>query len=298
MSKVKHLKISHTSLNAWRKNPRKFYYEYQLSLRPKPNPSATPKPYGDSLAFGITMHRFCELYTMSANVEDIATQAISESSLPETGVKGKDHAKRLMLQYAAQHLPSDGPAELELLMPLSPRITYVGHIDKLTDRFDYTDPEKIIIDYKTTSKHLRFDWLPTLNPSAQAIGYILSAQAAGHKCESCLFRGISSDPKLLDPTYVPKSRKGEVKPLPPLFLDHIITPTQFQIDEWKQQTLKDCLRLIEDIESGVFTCCCGIGDFCSYRRICLTPPEDRDKIIQWDYDIQTFRGFSLEMETK
>lgn len=288
--KVKHLKISHTSLAAWRKSPRRFLYEYLLGLRPRKADFIGDSKFGSPLDFGIAVHKFEETRPREASkANKHATQLANETTLPSTGNRSKEHLIKLCEAYANHYPYQPARHEVELSFPLNDRVTYVAHIDVITD-------VNTLIDLKTTSKHLAYDWLPTIAPNPQAIGYIVAAQANGIPAESLTFRGISTDHKLLDPTYVPRKRDGSSGERPPLFLDVEFIPQPHEIAEWRETIERDAARLIQDIEQGIFTCHCNIGDFCNYRICCLTAPADRDIVISNMFESEAFRGFEITYE--
>lgn len=306
MTKVKHLKISHTSLAAWRKSPRRFLYEYISGLRLKRTTQPSEDKFGSALDFGIAVHKFEELRGLALKANNgttqeanwamtIANKIANESSLPNLGNRSKAHLVTLLSQYHIHYHPIAGQHEVELSFPLSDRVTYTTHIDIITE-------SNQLIDLKTTSKHLAYDWLPTIAPNPQAIGYIVAAFNAGlmSVTNPCLtFRGISTDHKLLDPHYIPKKRDGSIGQRPPLFLDVEFTPQQHEILEWRASVERDANRLIENIETfehSGFTCHCNIGDLCNYRQICLTAPNDRDIVINNMYEREAFRGFELTFQ--
>ena len=293
--KVKHLKISHTSLAAWRKSPRRFLYEYLMELRPRKSESFGEPKYGSALDFGIAVHRFEELRgailetEMDFNAAILASAIAVKSKLPLTGQRSQQHFLQLCIAYDEHYPRLPGRHEVELSMAISDKVTYVAHLDIITDTTQ-------LIDLKTTSKHLSWDWLPTIAPNPQAVGYIECAKANGIPAESLTFRGISTDHKLLDASYVPKRRDGSVGTRAPLFLDVEFIPQPHEIAEWRETIERDSLRLIQDIEQGVFTCHCGIGDFCSYRTLCLSNPQDRGTVMNNMFEAESFRGFEITWE--
>lgn len=287
--KVKSLKISHTSLAKYRENPRAFFYEYVLGLRPRQGNYVTKS--GSALDFGSAFHKFEEVYSNSITVNDAIEIALKDSTLPLDGERSQTHLRALLGQYATQFAPSLGDSELELSFPLTDRITYVAHLDKVRHN---PDGSLTLIDYKTTSKHLAYDWLPTISPNPQACGYIYTAQMNRIEVASFLFRGISTDHKLLDAEYRPKKRTGGFGERPPLFMEATFEPTPADLDEWLSAVKRDAARLVEDIENGTFTCPCNIGKLCSYRGLCNTPEYDRLTVMRNNFDISDFRGFALE----
>lgn len=291
--KVKSLKISHTSLAKWRENPRAFYYEYVLGLRPRS--SAHPAKNGSALDFGSLFHKFEELYRSDRDLHDTLNEVLKDSTLPPEGERSQAQLRELCLQYAAKYPPSLGDSELELSFALNERVTYLAHLDKVVH---HPDGSLQLIDYKTTSKNLAYDWLPTISPNPQACGYIYAAQQNGLSVSSLTFRGISTDHKLLDPNYVPKKRTGGFGVRPPLFLEATFEPSPEELSEWLAAVTRDVTRVLEDIESDKYTCPCNVGKLCSFRDICLTPATDRATVIRNSYDLSEFRGFSLELENE
>lgn len=288
--KVKHLKISHTSLSAWRKSPRRFLYEYLLGLRPRKSEFAGESKFGSALDFGIAIHKFEEIRSPEAEkANECATEIANNSTLPDKGNRSKEHLIQLCEAYSAHYPWQYARHEVELSFPLTTQVTYVAHLDVITDNNQ-------LIDLKTTSKHLAYDWQPTIAPNPQACGYIYCAQQAGIPAESLTFRGISTDHKLLDPNYIPRKRDGSPSQRAPLFLDVEFRPQPHEMQEWLETIKRDSARLIEDIESLTFTCHCGIGDFCSYRELCLTSPTDRDTVISNTFTKEDFRGFEVTYE--
>jgi len=295
IKRLKRLTLSATSIAAWRKNPRAFYYSYVLGITPRP--VARTVRYGPPLDFGQAFHRFEELYTPEkGDIALLLEQVLSEyPQLPEKGLRSKEHLIELITQYAAAFPPTQNAlSELELSAPLTEVVTYVGHIDKLI----LSEPP-IIMDFKTSSKHLYFDLSLTSNPNNAALGYLWLAWQAGHAAETFTFRGISTDQKLLDPTYIPKNRAGDEKQRPPLFLEFSYTPTSEAVNEWHAALVKDAQRIQEDIETGRFNCACTLGDKCDYRKICCNLPQERAIVIKNEYETKpSFRGFSVEFENE
>jgi hypothetical protein len=275
------LRISHTALSAYRTNPRKFFYDYAAACR--------QESVSEYLVFGQALHRMEQLRTEGVvEAEIIATICTEFPAMPVEGPRGRAHLFALWPLYQAAYPTIEADTELEIAFPLSEEIDYIGHIDLLPKSGDH------LIDIKTTSRHLFYDWAPTIGPSAQAIGYILAAQSIGRKeVTSCLFRGVSTDHKLMDPTYVPKRKTGGFGERPPLFLDITYTPQPHEIEEWLTNTRKDCVRLLEDLKSGNFSCTCSIGTVCEKRNWCLTPPAERAIFIE-RAEKKPFRGFSFE----
>lgn len=263
--RVKHVYVDFSSLEAYYECPRRFGWNLVEGLVP----AAEKDPSLANTFLGTVFHSCIDaLYqgkdwrdTFRSHLDAPGVIAINEKRSDLSG--SRIHLQTVIERYIANYnAPNDHEFEVvatekRLEMPLSPRITYVGNVDK---EIITTEGNRAILDHKTSSS-LKTWVKPTIHLSDQFTGYLALAQANGIPAETMIIDGVSTARKALD------EDEG-------LFERYVTFRHPLQIEEWKKVTLHWCNRMIEDIENSTFAPkkpkpCTAFGG-CIYTNVCAT----------------------------
>lgn len=289
MSKVKHLYIDFTGLNGWRSCPRKFSYEYILNKTGEKSPS---------LIAGQAIHKFLELYHSGKEVETARAEMnvlLAKSQLVHIEPSEQysiPFLLELMNQYTIEYPNRDSSwktekTEARYERKLTDRVTYVGNIDAFGTMLD---GKPVVVDHKTT-KSLNDAWFSEAKVSAQFTGYIWLGQEHRPELDTIIVNGIQTFHYKRPP-----KDGGEYK-----FVRHESYRSEEEISEWKEETIADCTRIIEDLERNFFTtrkpnACRDFNSNCLFYTVCSSPASIRDDLLTVNYSKNEWPSVRVEWE--
>jgi len=323
--KVKKLVIDYSTLSTWRTCPSKFNYRYVQQL--------TGKSDSEALVFGSLVHRGLERiyrdcgsvvptdgttheidYLGSGNIPSstndpltnalhwIAAEAAKTcigTTLPDNRRSIK-HLLTLLTAYFKNYFPDPlVPSRFESFhkVALTDRISFCGTVDGIVD----TIPA--VFETKTTS-FLNSNFLERLNPNDQATGYcVLASDLLGKPVRTIVFNGISTSGYGMTPgALTSKPDKWMLYREPArLFLRAETHRSDADIEDWLSRLLRDCNRIIEDIESDTFSkngpdSCTIFNSTCSFIDLCRTRKENVPILIQNTMKVEPWKGCTVEVE--
>lgn len=143
-------------------------------------------------------------------------------------------------------------------------LLYTGRFDMLANYLD-----AVFIEDDKTATSLGDYWRSGWVMASQITGYIWAAKSFGHSVQGAVIRGIS-----------PQTR-GIVH------MQVITQRSQWMIDRWLGQLVRDIERMVESWETGVWDynldASCGSYGGCSYLNLCTT--KDPMKGVLTDYEV-------------
>jgi len=323
MPKVKKIILGYSVLNEYRKCPQKFAFRYLHELE-RPHKDFALLDKGSPLEFGTFIHEFMErIYAKESGkavVKDVLLKAAQTNlvKVPERKLRSVKHLEDLMESYL-KHYPDlfekfqvyehEGKAMLEfeydfLLTPpgTTPEIVWRQHFDGvLKDKHGILK----MFEHKTCSGNLAFELINRMLPNDQPVGYVYGARHMGLDVSRVLFNGLCTQQTTLKAFMSKDYRDAYVKrykKIPaPLFMQHEIHIEDWMLEEWRENVLKDSLRLIEDIESLTFSksapdACQAFNSRCKYAEICLTHPEARGVAAVFDFITEPWKGWEIEWD--
>ena len=272
MPKVQRITIDFTSMSVWKSCPRRFFLEYVSGLVRKEDIKS------HALTFGEAAHKTIEMRYQGA-AQQAAINAglaiINKTDLAlidSTEQHSPDFFSRLMnnyfLTYPNDFLQPPIAVEVSLVSPLTDRISWSGKVDLITKYLD----KPTIIDHKTTSKiDDRFAVQARL--SDQFTGYIWLAQQAGYDIDVAMVNGLQTY------NYKIKPKTGS----PYSFGRYSTYRSPEEIEEWKEETIRNVTRIIEDLESNRFAtrkphACTDFFSLCPFNNICGAPQAMRESM--------------------
>lgn len=328
--KVNKITLSYSVLSAWRKCPTYFKLRYLRELqKPFIPKEPTAKDKGSALQFGDAFHRSMEMWGSGKYSKDqileFAHNVCKENGL--TAIRDQnDRSGDQLVKLVGAYIDHFGPAlqdfkpidingksglEYEYDEDFSDIINWRLHFDGLVEvqrdieELGLEKGEIVILEYKTASD-LLFN-LRSRMFSDQAIGYSRQATRLlnSDKPIPVVFVGVCSKQSalkgVLDAKYWQNYVKRYKKEPPLLFMRQVFRPDAEMHDEWYQDVMKDCARLIEDIESMHFTrnapdACTVFGGLCQFHQICKITPSTRQQVIDLMYEEESWKGFEVDIK--
>lgn len=208
-------------------------------------------------------------FTENIEIDDKRTNRMGEWILTSYDKQYKDQPWELV------------KSELTFSIPLSPKMDFVGRIDKIIKWNNCM----WVVDHKTTSL-LGASYFNMAEPNMQFVGYAYAAKKLGYD-----IRGVIVDAILVAKGLLPSDATTGTRKNPNLtpFARYDVYYKQEHFDEW----VSNVTHTREDIracDEGVgawypnFEACTHFGE-CMYRRVCKEDIEIRKRILEMDYEI-------------
>lgn len=281
------LKIDSSALSAWKRCPEYFYRRYVKGLIP-----IAVKEKLTAADIGTCIHKAFELMYSGESSEMAynALETTARSIVPE----GDNEALQAQIKsiqglfnnYLVQWgnpditFVSTKQVEKSLSSPLSADVEYCGSID-LIARLNDSD-ELVAVDHKTSSS---LSYIQQKCESDQFTGYIWLCQMAGLDINQVIVNGLCTSQKAIG--------NPEMQ-----FTRYLTRRNEEAIQEWRQRTLRDCSRILEDINSKTFSkfldSCHDFAHNCEYQEICFCNKELTEEAEKNGFRVDFWKNCSVE----
>lgn len=227
-------------------------------------------------------------------------------NLPPVFRRSVKHLLTLISRYAINYFPeplklNTFESQLEAYLGTTSSgvdIFYRGTRDGLGDDF--------ILERKSTS-FLGSKFEQMVNPNNQASGYIWLEQTLGNDLDRIIFDGISTTGYGMNPKYKTSDEsKWDIYRNPQKLFQRLeTTRDKLQIQEWKQDVLYTCERLVNDILNALKSdymapknapkACDTYNTLCAYKQLCSLNVDYRNQLINaFERNEKPWKGFALE----
>jgi len=328
------LYIDFSTLTLWRLCPQKFIFNSKLNLQGGNTDALnfgtlmhlgvellgiSKQEAGFSLPSDEAIYNEIEALAVEKQVPDCRTvinpflkvlhQLTDEASqyplfnIPSDERRSLKHALTLTAAYAKNYANEDlkykgFEHKFEIFLGKTAKgheVYYRGTIDGLT--------KDSVIERKTTYDLNAFTDL--LSPNYQAVGYVWAAREISRdiNLSTVIFDGISTKGfgKSAGAANSVSSRWTIYTKPQDLFLRSKVKVTDYQIEAWKAQTLKDADRILEDYASDAVSrnapaACQAYNTKCAYKAICMSGSKEMEQTIINSFAKQTevWQGFEIQ----
>jgi len=165
------------------------------------------------------------------------------------------------------------------------------HRTGIMDEYCDFNGRRYVLDLKTSSIYPGGSWLESFRLSEQMLGYVYAARQLHMECDGAIIHGIWVHTP-------PKTSRNKYKP-EDYFTAEIITFSDAQIEEWRQDFLASIDRREEAQATGVWSpnwggACKTVYGLCDYAKWCSSTPEIRPQVEQIYYEHQAWQPLELQ----
>jgi PD-(D/E)XK nuclease superfamily len=258
--------LDSTMINTFRSCPRKYFYDYMLSIQPKGSDMSVHLRAGGAFAAGLESARRSALIGGNAwhkaaadGFRALTTYYGNYVPLPKYRAKDYEHVVRAYAQYLMAFPPAEDHIQI-LSFAGAPAIEWtfaipipISHPDTgqpiiyggKVDWYGEYRGMKTIVDEKTTGMDRMQKW----SLRAQFQGYMWAAQQHGISVGACIVRKVIM-------------HVDDVK-----FQQIPLYPSEWRLDRWYEQLLRDVNRMVECYRAGYWDF--NLGDACNTYGGCI-----------------------------